>query len=60
MIQLNGSSSKIIFGDIPRDDPRRRKPDISLAERELGWNPETDLEIGLIKTIEYFRGCLNE
>jgi UDP-glucuronate decarboxylase len=58
IIGLTGSSSKIIFSDLPGDDPRRRKPDISLARKELGWNPVTDLNDGLIITIEYFRSCL--
>lgn len=49
------SKSKIIFEDLPQDDPKQRKPDISLAKKELGWSPEIKLEQGLVKTIEFFR-----
>ncbi|OGF30211.1 NAD-dependent dehydratase [Candidatus Falkowbacteria bacterium RIFOXYD2_FULL_35_9] len=49
------SSSQIIFKDLPKDDPKRRRPDISLAKEMLDWEPKTELEQGLIKTIEYFR-----
>lgn len=53
---LPESSSKIIFKDLPQDDPRQRKPDITLAKKELDWEPTIQLEEGLKKTIEYFRG----
>ena len=49
------SKSKIIFKDLPQDDPKQRKPDISLAKKELDWEPTIQLEEGLQKTIEYFR-----
>jgi UDP-glucuronate decarboxylase len=49
------SSSKIIFKDLPQDDPKQRKPDISLAKKELEWEPTIQLEEGLQKTIEYFK-----
>lgn len=49
------SKSKIIFEDLPQDDPQQRKPDITLAKKELKWNPGIKLEKGLINTIEYFR-----
>lgn len=49
------STSKIIFKKLPQDDPKQRKPDISLAKKELDWEPKIELEDGLIKTIEYFR-----
>ena len=58
IIRLTASSSKIIFEPLPQDDPLRRKPDISLAERELDWRPAIDLETGLKKSIEYFRRLL--
>ena len=48
------SNSKIIHQELPKDDPKRRKPDISLANMILGWNPSVKLEEGLIKTINYF------
>jgi UDP-glucuronate decarboxylase len=54
VIELTGSRSKIEFHPLPSDDPRQRKPDISLARRVLGWEPRTDLEDGLKKTITYF------
>jgi len=49
------SRSKMIYKDLPSDDPRQRKPDISLAKAKLGWEPKIKLEEGLKKTIEYFR-----
>ncbi len=55
VIQLTGTKSKLIFKPLPQDDPKQRKPDISLAQKELGWNPTIDLESGLKRTIEYFR-----
>jgi len=58
VIELTASKSKIIFKSLPPDDPIRRQPDISLAKKELGWQPRTDLEQGLIKTIKYFENLL--
>jgi UDP-glucuronate decarboxylase len=49
------SRSKIIYKELPSDDPRQRKPDISLAKAKLDWEPKIKLEEGLKKTIEYFR-----
>ncbi len=49
------SKSKLVFQPLPADDPKQRKPDISLAKKELGWEPEVDLVDGLKKTIGYFR-----
>ena len=56
VISLTKSSSKIIYEDLPQDDPMQRKPDISLAKENLGWEPTVPLEEGLVRTIEYFRG----
>lgn len=53
--ELTESSSKIKFMPLPSDDPIKRKPDITLAEKELGWAPKTDIKDGLRKTIEYFK-----
>jgi UDP-glucuronate decarboxylase len=55
VIELTGSQSKIIFKELPEDDPLRRKPDISLAKEKLNWIPNVSLEIGLYKTINYFK-----
>lgn len=52
---IPGSGSKIIYQPLPQDDPRQRKPDISLALERLDWEPKIKLEAGLLKTIEYFR-----
>lgn len=55
VIKLTDSKSKIIFKELPSDDPKQRKPDISLAKEKLNWEPKIDLETGLKKTIEYFK-----
>ncbi len=55
VIALTGSKSKLIFQDLPADDPQQRKPDITLAQEKLGWNPSISLDEGLKKTIEYFK-----
>ena len=57
IVQLTGSTSKIIYLPLPSDDPKQRRPDISLAKEMLnGWKPEIQLEEGLKKTIAYFKG----
>lgn len=58
VIKLTGSGSKIVKMPLPPDDPMQRQPDITLAKKELGWSPEIQLEEGLVKTIEYFRGTI--
>ncbi|MGL4493788.1 MAG: UDP-glucuronic acid decarboxylase family protein [Tannerellaceae bacterium] len=56
VIRHTGSKSKIIYLPLPEDDPKQRRPDISLAKEKLnGWVPKVPLEIGLDKTIEYFK-----
>ena len=52
---LPDSQSKIIYKDLPQDDPRQRKPDIQLAKEKLNWEPSIDLNDGLLRTIEYFK-----
>jgi UDP-glucuronate decarboxylase len=54
VIELTGSSSKMIFRPLPQDDPRQRCPDISKARELLGWKPTVALRDGLVKTISYF------
>ena len=55
VIELTDSRSKIIFKDLPQDDPEKRKPDISLAKDKLDWQPSIELEEGLLRTIHYFK-----
>lgn len=59
VLEVTGSSSKIVYKPLPYDDPRKRKPDISLAKEKLNWEPTIRLEEGLVKTVEYFKGILN-
>ena len=54
--QLPDSKSQLVYRPIPSDDPKRRKPDITLAKELLGWEPKVPLREGLAKTIAYFRG----
>jgi UDP-glucuronate decarboxylase len=60
VLKLTGSKSKLVFKPLPADDPKRRRPDISLAERELGWKPQVPLAEGLVKTVAYFDALLRE
>jgi UDP-glucuronate decarboxylase len=55
VIKLTGSKSQLVFKPLPSDDPRQRQPDISLAKQVLGWSPTTELELGLERTIRYFK-----
>ena len=55
IIRLSGSRSRIEHEDLPVDDPKQRRPDITRATTRLGWRPEVDLEAGLGRTLEYFR-----
>ena len=58
VIDLTGSKSQIVFKPLPSDDPMQRKPDITLARKAMGWEPKIPLRQGLVKTVEYFRRCL--
>jgi dTDP-glucose 4,6-dehydratase len=59
VLQLTGSSSRLVYRPLPQDDPRQRRPDITRAKKLLGWEPRVPLETGLRQTIAYFRdkGC---
>jgi UDP-glucuronate decarboxylase len=58
IIRLTGSSSRLVFKPLPQDDPKQRQPDISLARKQLQWEPKIPLEQGLTQTIEYFSAAL--
>ena len=58
VIRLTGARSKLEFLPLPQDDPRQRKPDITLARRELRWEPKIDLAEGLTRTVAYFKELL--
>jgi len=60
VVSLTGSRSKIEYRPLPTDDPRQRKPDISRAQKTLGWEPKVQLEEGLEKTVAYFHHLLSE
>jgi len=60
IIEITGSTSKIVHHPLPIDDPRKRKPDISLARDILKWQPAVDLDAGLKKTIAYFETLFSE
>ena len=60
IIDLTGSKSKIVYKDLPMDDPQMRCPDISLAKKKLDWTPEFDRKTGLDKTIKYFDALMKE
>ena len=58
VIELTGSRSKLIFKPLPPDDPRQRRPDITLAQKLLGWAPRIELREGLENTVHYFKAQL--
>ncbi|MFH0918912.1 MAG: UDP-glucuronic acid decarboxylase family protein [Fibrobacterota bacterium] len=58
VIRLTRSRSRIVHKPLPADDPRQRKPDITLAKKKLGWKPSVPLEEGLTRTIRYFESVL--
>jgi UDP-glucuronate decarboxylase len=59
VLKLTGSKSKIVYRDLPLDDPRQRKPDITRAKEVLKWSPKIELEQGVSQTIDYFKSVLN-
>lgn len=60
VLELTGSSSKIKFQPLPHDDPRQRRPDITLAREKLDWEPAVPLEEGLTRVIDYFKKVLSK
>jgi UDP-glucuronate decarboxylase len=60
VIELTGSKSSIVKKPLPADDPMQRRPDISLAQSTLNWQPTIALREGLVKTISYFDSLLSE
>ena len=58
IIEITGSKSEIIYKQLPQDDPKQRKPDISKAKKLLGWQPEIQLQEGLEKTVHYFKSVI--
>ena len=58
ILRLTGSKSKLIYKDLPQDDPKQRKPDIHLAQSKLNWSPKVQLEDGLKETISYFKNLI--
>jgi UDP-glucuronate decarboxylase len=59
VLKLTGSRSKIIHLSLPQDDPKQRKPDISLAKDKLNWSPSTSLDEGIKRTINYFNAMIH-
>ena len=59
VIKHTKSSSKILYVDLPEDDPMQRKPDIKKATTKLNWKPEIQLEVGLVKTIDWVKSKLS-
>jgi UDP-glucuronate decarboxylase len=55
VIELTGSSSKLVYHDLPSDDPIQRRPDTTLAQQNLNWEASTPLDVGLRRTIDYFK-----
>ena len=58
ILKLTNSRSKLLFMPLPKDDPKQRQPDITLAKQHLDWTPKIELEEGLTKTINYFKSYL--
>ena len=59
VLEITGSSVDVVFEPLPIDDPRRRRPDIALAQRVLGWTPAIDLRDGLTRTANWYRSVAN-
>ncbi len=59
VVSITGTRAKVTYLDLPQDDPKRRRPDITLAQERLGWTPQVQLKEGLMKTIAYFDQLLS-
>ncbi|MEO0469034.1 MAG: UDP-glucuronic acid decarboxylase family protein [Bacteroidota bacterium] len=59
VIELTGSTSKIVFKELPQDDPKVRRPDITRAREILGWEPQVERRVGLERTLAYFKEQLH-
>jgi nucleoside-diphosphate-sugar epimerase len=55
VLDVTASASDLVFEPLPTDDPKQRRPDITLAERVLGWHPRVDLREGLARTYDWYR-----
>jgi dTDP-glucose 4,6-dehydratase len=60
IIKLTGTQQKIVYKELPKDDPLQREPDITLAKELLGWEPKMSREMGMKNTFEYFKGLTKE
>lgn len=58
IIDLTGTKSKVVYENLPSDDPKQRRPDITVAQRALGWTPHIQLRTGLQQTIDYFSAVI--
>ena len=58
ILKMTNSPSKLVYKDLPLDDPELRQPCIDKAQKDLNWSPSTNLDEGLAKTIEYFKGII--
>ncbi len=58
VVKVTNSSSEFSYAPLPQDDPTRRRPDLTLARSELGWEPKVDLETGIVRTAEFFAKLL--
>ena len=60
VVAMTSSDAKVVYEDLPQDDPKQRRPDIEHAKSILGWQPKIELEVGLALTIDYFEKLLRE
>ena len=60
VIKVHGGKAKLVYEPLPKDDPKQRKPDITLARKELKWEPKVQLEEGIATTIEWFKGHIKD